>query len=295
MFGYVRPYKPSLSHADFELYRSVYCGVCRSLKRHTGALSTLSLNYDFVFLALVRLLVGDRNIRITHRRCAAHPLRRRPMMADNGATAYAARVGALLAYHKVRDDLRDGRFLGKLPPAALLPVLARARRRAGLTELDERIKGHLDELSRMERERVSSIDLPAATFGALMGDLFAYGAPAEYQEDLRSLGDTLGRFIYAADAADDFEADAKSGSYNPYVLTYGSTLTEEARRDIHAALVCTLASGEGALLRLPYGDSHMVRRLIENIMYEGLLKRVEFLLTGEKKRKRPKPYDGALP
>ncbi len=297
MFGYVRPYAPSLTLGDYEFYRATYCGVCRSLKRETGVVSGLSLNYDMVFLALVRLLLGDRQVKIQPGRCVAHPLKKRPMLRRSQATAYAARICATLTYYKLKDDLRDSGALGKVAPGLALPFMRRARKKARLGRLDESMREHLSRLSQMEKEQVASIDLPAGEFGALLGEVFAFDAPGEFYTPLYTLGDMLGRFIYAADAAEDFEKDKKSGSYNPYVLTYGDTLTEAAKADIHTALICTLSRGEAAWQTLPFGDSVTVRHLIENILYEGLPRRVAYLVGGEKfpARKKPKPYDGPLP
>ncbi len=296
MFGYVKPYRPSLVAYDYEFYRATYCGVCRAMKRNTGTLSTLSLNFDFVFLALIRLLVGENKVSLRPCRCGAHPFRRRLMMQGNPATDYAAKVSAVLVYHKLKDDIKDSRFLGKLPPALALPVFARARKRANLGTLDTAIATYLKELGEVEAAQVASIDIPAGIFGKLLGDIFAYDAPPQFAPYLKSLGNTLGTFIYAADAADDFEGDVKSGSYNPFILTYGKTLTDDARRAIYDGLVLTLSKGEADWRQLPMSHTTTVRRLVENIMYEGLLRRIDFLLTGKKKvSTKPKSYDGVLP
>ncbi len=296
MFGYVKPFQPSLVVADREFYRALYCGVCRAMKKRCGALSAFALNYDLVFLALVRLLAEENHISIRHRRCMAHPLRRRPMVSLHPATEYAARVSAVLVYYKLRDDLADSRFLGKLPPVAALPVFRHARRRAALGELDGIIADRLARLAALEREKCASIDAPANLFGELLGEVFAYEVTGELHDTLYRMGHALGRFIYAADAADDYEEDVKHGGYNPYVLTYGTTLTEDARRDIHASLICVLAAGEDAFRALPFGNTQTVRRIIENVLYDGLLHRVAFLQNGGiKKRPRRKPYDGVLP
>ena len=57
MFGYVRPYVPDLRVREHELYRAVYCGLCRSMGKHTGCASSFTLSYDFVFLAAVRMVL----------------------------------------------------------------------------------------------------------------------------------------------------------------------------------------------------------------------------------------------
>lgn len=296
MFGYVRPYRPSVTLGDYEFYRSVYCGICRAMKRQTGQISSMTLNYDMVFLALARIIVGGRTISIHPHRCAVHPLKPRAMVVDNPATDYAARATVLLAYRKLADDVTDGRFLGKVPPATAKALLSRAKKRAGLVPLDREIETCLTSLSEMERGRVASIDRPAGAFGKLLGDIFAFGAPEAHADALRKVGDVVGRFIYCADAAEDFPRDVRSGSYNPYVLTYGDTLSDDAKLDIRASLINTLAAGEAAWRTLPLSDAGAAGRLFLNILYEGLPHRVDFLLPDAPKGKHKlTPYDGVLP
>lgn len=296
MFGYVRPYRPSVTLGDYEFYRSVYCGICRAMKRQTGQISSMTLNYDMVFLALARIIVGGRTISIHPHRCAVHPLKPRAMVVDNPATDYAARATVLLAYRKLADDVTDGRFLGKVPPATAKALLSRAKKRAGLAPLDRGIEMCLTSLSEMERGRVASIDRPAGAFGELLGDIFAFEAPEAHADALRKVGDAVGRFIYCADAAEDFPRDVRSGSYNPYVLTYGDTLSDDAKLDIRASLINTLAAGEAAWRTLPLSDAGAAGRLFLNILYEGLPHRVDFLLPDAPKGKHKlTPYDGVLP
>ena len=72
MFGYVKPVTAELLVKDYEFYRATYCGVCRAMKKHTGALSNVTLSYDSVLLALVRMLyVPDSDISAKMRRCIA--------------------------------------------------------------------------------------------------------------------------------------------------------------------------------------------------------------------------------
>ena len=59
MFGYVKPVPAELLVKEYEFYRATYCGICRSMKKHTGSLSKVTLSYDSVFLALVRMLSVD--------------------------------------------------------------------------------------------------------------------------------------------------------------------------------------------------------------------------------------------
>ena len=55
MFGYVRPFAPEMKVAEYEMYRGVYCGVCREIGRTSGQLSRFALTYDIVMLCAVRM------------------------------------------------------------------------------------------------------------------------------------------------------------------------------------------------------------------------------------------------
>jgi hypothetical protein len=63
LFGFVKPFVPQLRVGEYEFYRGAYCGLCRSMNKCTGAVSSLTLSYDMVFFALVRsVLAGDKYI-----------------------------------------------------------------------------------------------------------------------------------------------------------------------------------------------------------------------------------------
>ena len=71
MFGYVKPYAPNLLVREHEFYKATYCGLCRTMRKSTGALSALSLSYDLVLLVLVRTLYEeDKTVRFRSRRRA---------------------------------------------------------------------------------------------------------------------------------------------------------------------------------------------------------------------------------
>ena len=87
MFGYVKPVQSELLVKEYDFYRATYCGICRSMKKHTGFFSNLSLNYDGVILALARMLyIPDSDISAKMKRCVAHPLKKRCMLTVNSAT-----------------------------------------------------------------------------------------------------------------------------------------------------------------------------------------------------------------
>ncbi len=287
MFGYVKPVRGELLVREEEFYRAAYCGICRSMKRHTGTLSRVTLSYDSVFLALVRMLyIPDSDFDVEMRRCAAHPTKRRAMLKENSAIEYTARAFAVLTYYKMQDDLNDERSLKRAAVTAARPVTASAKRKAELDKLSFIAEKKLSEIAKLEAANEPSVDKSADLFGELLGEIFAYGLPEKERLVPYRLGFHLGRFILAADAAEDYERDKKSGAYNPYVLLYGGReLTDENRESIKCALLLECKNIEAAANLLPYGSRATIENIINNIIYLGLVKRIEFLDSKESEKK----------
>ncbi len=287
MFGYVKPDKAELLVKEYELYRATYCGICRAMKKYTGALSSVTLTYDSVFLALVRMLyLPDGAVTAKKRRCIAHPLDSRPMLDCNEALEYTARAFAILTYYKMKDDLHDEGLARRIAVGAARPIVSHANKKARLPSLEKAVSDRLAKISGLEDAGCASIDKPAELFGELLGEIFAYGMDDRDRLVLYELGLHLGKFIYCADAAEDYERDAREGKYNPYVLSYGGEpLSEENRQTIKCALLLECKKLEAAVNLLPFGNRASIENIINNIIYLGLVKRIEFL-DGEKKEKK---------
>lgn len=279
MFGYVKPVVGEMLVREHEFYKATYCGICRSMKKHTGVLSNLTLSYDSVFLALIRMLyIPDSDFAAEQRRCIAHPTKKRPMLKENPAIEYTARAFAVLTYYKIKDDLSDESGLKRLGVGAVRPIASIANGKADLNELESIVSDRLDRITALEKAKCDSIDAPAALFGELLGEIFAHGLDEGDRLVPYEVGKHLGRFIYAADAAEDYEKDVKSGSYNPYVLLYkGQPLTIENKQSIKTGLLLECKKIEAAVNLLPFGSRATIENIINNIIYLGLVKRIEFL------------------
>lgn len=279
MFGYVKPVVADLLVREHEFYRATYCGICRSMKKHTGVLSNVTLSYDAVFLALVRMAYTEGlSLTTTSRRCIAHPAKRRPMLDENEAVEYTARAFAILTHYKLMDDLSDEKLLKKMAVGIARPITARAKHLSALSELETVVSDRLREITQLERERCPSVDEPAALFGQLLGEIFSYGYEGEARLVTYECGMHLGRFIYAADAAEDYEKDRKNGSYNPYVVAYGGAdLTAENKLSIKTGLLLECSRIEAAVNLMSFDGKATIENIIKNIIYLGLVKRIDFL------------------
>ena len=279
LFGYVKPVNSELLVKEYEFYKATYCGVCRSMKKCTGALSNVLHSYDSVFLALVRMLYSDPSkIKARRGRCIAHPLKRKVMLSTSDATDYTARAFGILTYYKLLDDINDEKLGKRMATSLLRPIFAGAKKRADMVALSDAVKDRLDKISALERDNCPSVDAPAALFGELLGEIFSSGLDGDGRTVTYACGYHLGKFIYAADAAEDYEKDRKSGSYNPYVLMYGgSDLTAENKQSIKTSLLLECRGLEGAVNLLPFGSLRTIEGIIKNIIYLGLPRRIEFL------------------
>ena len=279
MFGYVKPDIKELLVKEHEFYKSTYCGICRSMKKHTGSLSPVTITYDSVFLALVRMAyIPDTELSSSMRRCIAHPMKKKCMLSDNSAIEYTARAFAILSYYKMQDDLADEGFGKRVLVNLTRPILASAKSRADLSELADIVKDRLDKISTIEKERCPSIDEPAELFGELLGEIFAYGLSGNDRLVTYECGFRLGKFILLADAIDDYDSDRKSGKYNPFVIAYGGAdLTLENKQNVKTTLLIECKKLESAINLIPFGNKITIENIVRNIIYLGLIKRIEFL------------------
>ncbi len=279
MFGYVMPVKGELLVKEYDFYRATYCGVCRAMKKHTGSLSSISLSYDSVVLALCRMLfIPDSEINASLERCIAHPFKKRPMVSENSALEYTARAFAILTHHKLLDDIRDESLGKKLLITPIRPIISSGNRLAGIKDISDIISEKLSEINKFEESGEKSVDIPASLFGELLRAVFSYGLSGSDALVMGEFGYRLGRFIYCADAAEDYEDDIKEKKYNPYAAYYGGApLTKENRESIKCALILECTEMEKAVNLMPFGNRHTIENIIKNIIYLGLPKRIGFL------------------
>ena len=285
MFGYVKPVVADLLVREHEFYKATYCGICRSMKKHTGTLSNVTLSYDSVFLALVRMAyIPDLECRTELRRCIAHPAKRRPMLEENEATEYTACAFAILTHYKLLDDISDEKLVKRAAVSLARPITSHAVSLADLSDLEAIVADRLARITELERAKCPSIDEPAELFGQLLGEIFSYGYDGEARLVSYECGLHLGKFIYAADAAEDYDKDARSGSYNPYVIQYGGApLTDENRQSIKTGLILECSRIEAAVNLMPFDGKATIENIIKNVIYLGLVKRIDFLDERKKK------------
>ena len=147
MFGYVRPAADRLTQEQTDLFRSAYCGLCRTLGRRYGLPARMILNYDLAFLAI--LLAGGNGFSCARHRCPVHPIRGCPCGEENPALDAAADLSVILTWWQLRDGVTDHGFFGGLKYRLAALLVRRSYRKAARLrpDFDRLVQGCLGELA----------------------------------------------------------------------------------------------------------------------------------------------------
>ncbi len=270
----MKPFVPNLRVKEHELYKSVYCGLCRSMQKHTGNLSRVTLSYDMTFFALCRMALCETEFSIRKRRCAVHPMTKRAMMDDNHALSYAAYVSAVFSAYKLWDTVTDEKGLRRMGAKMLRPYasfLCKRARRAPY-EILSLIKDGMARISALENEKCAVPDRVADAFGELLGSLLAMGLEGASALIAKEIGLHTGRFVYLIDAANDYDEDMKKGAYNPFFYAFSSAEQMESFRKntLHGVLAREKDMILHALALLDFEGKAMLYSCMENIITDGL-------------------------
>lgn len=276
MFGFIRVNAAELSGEEMNRYRALYCGLCRTLGKRHGRLSQLALTYDMTYLCLFLSSLYEPEEEQGMLRCLPHPAKPHPYCV-NGITDYAADMTIALTWHKCMDDWQDDHKRSRKLMADALKKHYEAVKARWPRQV-ESIEARMQELSLIEARKEPSLDAAANCFGQLLGEIFVMKDDF-WRGALRTFGAALGRYIYLADAACDYDKDAASGSYNPLLLL------DMQPEDMREHLKQILGAASVAFEALPLiTDEHLLR----NVLYSGLWQSYNEAMD---KRKGGKPHD----
>ena len=263
MFGYIIPDQQAMTPEARDRYRTAYCGLCRRAAALHGMAGRMTLSYDLTFLNLLlsRLYEGETDAVAETGRCPVHPIR--PIRwRYSGPTDYCADIGLALHYYSAKDKWEDDRSPAGL---AYMKLLDQHRRdaEARWPRACQAITQGLDQLARYEAEGCQDLDLVSGSFGGLMAELFDYKQD-RWSPELRTIGYSIGKYIYLLDAWDDLDRDNRKGAYNPLRQISAEPDYQDQMREIFELL---LAQAAGAFRRLPCVED---ADLLENILYSGI-------------------------
>ena len=280
MFGYIRAYKPELRVKEFEMYKAIYCTLCKRLGKNYGVLARLTLSYDFTFLALLDLSLKEGCIETKRKCCAFNPLKKCNYCKETGSEFdFSSAAAMIMLYYKIEDNITDEKGIKRLGYLAIKPFFFSAYKKAKVKfpYIDEIMAEYIKEQSAFEKGKIYDADRAAdPTAKALAGLFELLSDDATQKRILNRLGYSLGRYIYLIDAVADLEKDKKSGNYNPYLSVPDAEIKQRAM----AQLNLTAAQAQSAFELL---DIYKFRDILGNIVYLGLEETAKSVLQNDKK------------
>lgn len=221
MFGYLKPCKPYMLVKDYELYKSVYCGLCKKLSEEYGVLAKMVLSYDCTCYALLAMGLNGRCEGVKKKKCTSNPLKKcLYCVGGNDELSLAAAITVVTVYYKLEDDIKDSSFIKSLP-SRFLKVFASSWRKKSLRkypEVDKIVSELNDNQYKAEQLENPNIDESAEPTAIMMKKLMLLLAKTETEKIVfGEFGYFLGKWVYLMDAADDYEKDIKKNNFNPFV------------------------------------------------------------------------------
>lgn len=218
MFGYVTVYKPELKFKDYDVYKGVYCTLCKQMQKEYGLFSRFLLSYDAAFYVLYRMGTVNCKAQISKSHCSFSPCKKcLKIDSDEEIFKKAAGVTVILSYFKLCDNISDGNFLKRTLCKAVKPYFNRICKKARkkypeIFTVTQKYMGNQAEAEKAFK----GIDSAADPTGNVLGYILSDG---DIHSDSFKVGYFLGRTVYLLDAFDDYEKDVKSNSFNPFKNT----------------------------------------------------------------------------
>lgn len=271
MLGYVKAFKPEMKIKDYELYRGIYCSLCRALGRNYSPIAQLFLSYDFALAAVLRLAVSMQGCEFAQKRCPYNPAKKCLICGRKDELDLCSHAVIITVSYKVIDNMRDAGFKSRLLAYLIYPVVYLMHKKAArlAPEIEKAVSKAMEEQKIAEEKATVSIDEAAHPSANALGEVFSLGFEGDNKQLLYSIGYMTGRFVYILDAADDLEADIKSGSFNPFK---NADISNEEKRIEFAEKVEGMLNltQSTALESLDTLETKRFEEILENIIFDGL-------------------------
>lgn len=225
MFGYIQPERAHLFVKDEELYKSLYCGMCKSIGKGSGNLARTALTYDMAFMSALLHNAKNCDVKVKKCRCALHPVKRRYMAVPDETSVLLGCINTVLAYYKLLDDKRDGDKKGLFAFIYKSGYRRTIKRHPRLKQI---IVTMTEEQRKLEAEGCAVIDAACEPTAVMMRDLSDYVLGEYADAHTAGLCYDIGKWVYLADALDDYDKDVKRGGYNVLYNAYGGATKQEA-------------------------------------------------------------------
>ncbi len=269
MFGYIKIDKGELKVKEYELYKAIYCTLCRNLGKSYGFLSRLTLSYDFTFLALLEASLSDGCDCFEQKRCAFNPLKKCNYCKNSKVTEMPSAAAMIMLYYKILDNIADSKGLKKTGYLILKPLFSSAHKKAAKShpKIEEIVSRYIENQNILEKENCRNIDRAADPTAKALSEIFMLCSDDDMQKRvLERLGYCMGRYIYLMDAVCDFEDDIKTKLYNVLISETVKTQEDAVNRTVPQIYFCINEAGKAFELL----DIKKYKSILGNIIYLGL-------------------------
>lgn len=278
LFGYIKVAKGELRIKEFELYRGVYCSLCKALGKKYGLVSRFTLNYDFTFLSLLNMSLNDGCDKFLQKRCTFNPLKKCNLCKNLDSFDMPAAAAMIMAYYKMLDNIADEKGLKKFLYKCLKPFLKSANKKAKtqFPHIEQIVAEYITEQTLLEQQNCTETDRAAdPTAKALSKILELCSDDVSQKRVLNRIGYCLGRYIYLLDAFCDLSYDVKKGGYN--------VLKNKPKDEIEAYIKSQIAFCiNEACKAFELLEIKKYKSIIGNILYLGLEETAEREIKNER-------------
>lgn len=284
MFGYISPDRPYLFIKDETLYKALYCGLCKSIGAGCGELSRTALTYDMAFMSALVHNIRSEDVKIKKARCALHIIKSRPISCTDDTTVLLGCINTALAYYKLCDDYEDGDRKGVFRHLYKRGMKRAAKKHSRAVEI---IKTQTEKQAELEKAGCSVIDMACEPSAEMMRLLSVYALGDYSTPATEGLFYDLGKWVYLADALDDYDKDVKRGRYNVLFNAFGQNCKAEAVKnnyeEISFIFDSLFADMRQRLSEIKFAFNH---DLTDNIILRGIPLKTRSLIGCDCKGKK---------
>jgi hypothetical protein len=284
MFGYINPDRPHLFIKDETLYKALYCGMCKSIQKGCGQMARTALTYDMAFMSALLHNIKNVDVVIKKDRCWLHPLKRRPMAQPDETSILLGCVNSVLAYYKLLDDQLDGEKKGIF---AFLYKSGYKRTLKSHPKVVEIISRQIDSQAKLEGEGCAVIDAACEPTAIMMSQLSDYVLGDVATPHTAGLCYDIGKWIYLADALDDYDKDVKRGRYNVLQKAFAapdkSSLVKAGEGELTFLFNSLFADMREHLANIKFNFNH---DLTDNIIIMGIPQKTRQLFYGDQQKRK---------
>lgn len=264
---------------DEKLYRAAYCGMCKSIGKACGNLPKSALTYDVAFMSCLLHNIANRDMVVEKRRCALHLLKRRPMAKPDDISLILGCLNTALAYYKLLDDKFDGDKKGLFSF-----IYKRGYKRAlkAHPHVSELIENYVREQREIEGRGSAIMEEACEPTAKMMAAVSDYALGKHATEHTRALVYDVGKWIYLADALDDYDKDVKKGRYNVFYNAFNESCkklaVEKGGNEIEFIFNSLFADMRYRLSNVKFYFNH---DLTDNIILRGIPLKTRTLVYGK--------------